>query len=389
MSLRPNDEAPPRFQVSPRWGWILSGVTTAIFALGLLTSILVRVQAHGLAPGILKPGEGVRVLNAQAAGVIGETFARSGDLLKPGAPIVDIQPPELQTSLQATEGQLRLLGETSKQFEDISQRLAGDQLAAVQSRIHFLNAQVESSIRSVALQEQRLETNKSLMRQGLLSKAAVDDSQDLLDQARRQLESTRQALAQSHQDLASFRAAEEKQSLERRQGLEEARIRLESLKLTQSKTVVRSPVEGYLEGMVLKPGESVQAGRPVARIVPVHDPLRVVVFIPEKDRPFLSPGDPVTIQLDAFPFLEFGALQGRIHRIAQDLANPYEVEEAFGSPRLLPGPAFRMEVDLGPGRPKSMGSILLRPGMLLQVRYAVRRQRLISVLIQPLERWLR
>ena len=122
----------------------------------------------------------------------------------------------------------------------------------------------------------------------------------------------------------------------------------------------------------------------MGKLIPDAGVLQAVSFLPERDRAFINAGDRARIELEQLPSAEFGSLTGHVKRISSDLASPYEVKDAFGEEGAVQGPAYRVELTFdAPVRP-----LPLRPGMLLNVRYTLRRQRVISLVFQPLAKWL-
>jgi HlyD family secretion protein len=127
----------------------------------------------------------------------------------------------------------------------------------------------------------------------------------------------------------------------------------------------------------------VRSGQVVGKIVPREVPFQVVSFLAERDRAFVKQGDTVKLELDQLPYAEFGTLPGTVSRIADDLATPLELQDALGDIRPA-DPTYRVEIavdDRGRRGPP------LRTGMLVSVRYTLRRQRLIVLLLEPLRPW--
>lgn len=384
----PGQEAAAHIEITPPWGKMLFGLFATLFLLGLGVTVFGRVDVHARGRGIFKPTIGVRTLQAQMNGILLRTFAKNGDYLVAGSPIAEFSAADQEASLLETEHQIGLLDAMGKASEGIDTRLQTEQTAAIQARVMFLEQQSQSAQNSVNIQKRRLDTTQTLEQKGLLPRSALDDAQDQLDQIKRQWESIRQSLAQTEQELAALRAQKERLALQRRQEIQNARIRQDALKMTLQQTILRAPVNGHLEALVAKIGETVRVGEPLAKLIPANSALEVVGFVREKDRPFLKPGDNVFLELEAYPYVEFGVLEGTLVRISQDLASQYEVMEAFGQGGPLPDPSYRVEIALSSRRPRTLDSLVVRPGMLVQVRYRVRRQRLLAVLFTPLGRWL-
>jgi hypothetical protein len=78
-----------------------------------------------------------------------------------------------------------------------------------------------------------------------------------------------------------------------------------------------------------------------------------------------------------------------VTRIGVDLASPYEVQQALGEERALDGPAYRVELEVTDTAAVDAARIRFRSGMLMQARFTLRRQRLATMVLEPLRRWLR
>jgi HlyD family secretion protein len=208
-----------------------------------------------------------------------------------------------------------------------------------------------------------------------------------MNNARRQRDAARQQLVSLQQELAALESQREQQRWQQTQEMQGAQTKREALESTLRQTEVLAPVDGFLEALVAKPGDLLQPGQPIAKLIPAGSPLLVVSFVAEKDRAYLKEGDEVALELEAYPYAEFGTLKGRISRIASDLASPHEVREALGEDAKLEAPSFRAEIALDGNRPRRMEAAILRPGMLLQARYTLRRQRIIVMVLEPLKRW--
>jgi HlyD family secretion protein len=59
-------------------------------------------------------------------------------------------------------------------------------------------------------------------------------------------------------------------------------------------------------------GSVVSQGTTVISLMPVRNPVEGLVQVPTSQVGFLRPGDPVKLNVDAFPSSEFGALEGSV-----------------------------------------------------------------------------
>jgi RND family efflux transporter MFP subunit len=116
-------------------------------------------------------------------------------------------------------------------------------------------------------------------------------------------------------------------------------------------------------------GELVKAQMPVMSIVRV-DPLKVTAEIPEGFAPWIQAGQPVDLQVDAYPDRVF---EGKVSRISpavntQTRAFPFEALVPNGEGLLKPGTFVRVKLTTDHVEPT-----LTLPYAALQYRYGVNR----------------
>ncbi len=384
--LREQEQREP-LKVSPPWTWSLFWVLCALCASALLFAILGKVEVQNRGRGILRPVAGVRMLQAQVGGVLAETFARSGDELRAGQRIARLDAAQVQGQKLETERALAFLQGAGGGFRAREQSLLQEQMASVRSKIANQEAQVASFQASVQFQEKYYDSQKKLKESGLLSALDLGKEENTLNSVRRQWDGARQQLTQLRQELAALEAQRQQQLLAQTQEVQGAQTKREALESSLQQTQVLAPVDGFLEAFVAKNGDLLQPGQTIAKLIPAGSPLVILAFVAEKDRAYLQPGQEVSLEMEAYPYAEFGTLKGRIERIGSDLASPHEVREALGEDAKLETPSFRMEISLQDHRPRRLQGVKLRPGMLLQARYTLRRSSILTMVLEPLKRW--
>jgi membrane fusion protein len=338
---------------------------------------------------MLRPAGGVRVLAAEVAGTVANVEARSGDAVRAGAALVTLDAPAVRGQLLEAE---RQVADVRTRFADGAARQDAhhaEQVERLRARVRRAVEQVESARGSVAYQQRRVGTEAELRRRDLVSELSVAESREALAQAQRQLAAAEAALEQTRQELAAIEARREDDLWQRRQLVTSAESKRDALTLLERQTVVRAPEDGTVEALLVRPGEVVQAGQALGKLIPGGTDLRVVCFLPERDRAFVRPGDPVHLELDQLPYGEFGTLRGRVARIGDDLASPLEVKDALGEQQKVDVPTYRVEVEVTDARAARDAGVRLRSGMLTDVRFTLRRQRLVTLALDPLRRWFR
>ena len=171
------------------------------------------------------------------------------------------------------------------------------------------------------LNEEQLQGRRNLEAEGFAARAQVAQFEERVLTQRRAIEARladeRQAgaeiamLAASAQASEDFRAqaASERAEAEaitatRAQGVRCAQLR-------EGLQVLTAPIDGIVnEISVTTIGEVVEAGAPMATIVPAGSELIVEALILNRDVGFVAPGQQVIVKLEAFPFTRHGYIEG-------------------------------------------------------------------------------
>jgi multidrug resistance efflux pump len=376
-------------RVAPPWTWALLGVALSGVVTGLLAACLGRVDIHGRARGILRPRSGVRVIVARLDGTVEGVLARSGQEVRAGQGLVRLEAPPVRAALLEAERHLETVRRDFAAAARRQDRAHAEQTRRLARRGATLEEERRNQGQCLLLAERNLARNLDLEREGVQSPARVDEVRDALAQARGHLSRCDHALEQLSQERASLDQGRQETLWQRSLTIRSAETRLASQSLLLAQREHPAPEDGVVEAMLVHPGEVVRAGQALCKLIPREAPLQVVAFLPERDRAFVRAGDEVVLELDQLPYAEFGTARAKVERISDDLASGFELQEALGDQPLAQVPAFRVELRLTDTRAPLRAGIRLRSGMLLQARFTLRRQRLVTLVLDPLRKWFR
>ena len=132
---------------------------------------------------------------------------------------------------------------------------------------------------------------------------------------------------------------------------------------------IRAPFDGYVQKRLVSLGEYVKTQSPVMSVVRVN-PLKVTAEIPERMTPWVKVGQPVQLQVDAYPDK---AISGKISRISPAVntstrAFSFEALVPNDDALLKPGTFARVHIESG-----QVDRVLTLPFSALQYRYGVNR----------------
>jgi len=207
-------------------------------------------------------------------GRVSAVLVAEGARVRAGQPIVTFEPD--LGALQIRE-QRAVVGEKRANLERI--RAGPRREEVIRARAQAENAERE---------RRRL---KALLDQGLIPRQQYDDAATA---AKTALETYRELQHGSRvEDIRAAQAA-----------LDQAEQRLAYLLRQSQETVVKSPVDGIVESLDLRPGDLVGPNQPVARILEPSQ-LWVRVWVPEPSLGRVRLGSKAEITVDSFPKREF------------------------------------------------------------------------------------
>ena len=228
------------------------------------------VQRSVEAVGSLFPFEEVTV-SSEVEGRIDSVYVDVGDKVASGRPLVKIIPVELSLALDQEHAALK----------QIETRLAPPEgQAALKDPREAAEVRRAEADRTDAAQ--KYERAKELWDQGLIARGAFDEAEARYNSARAAydmaLQNVRTLQAQAVQRSASVALAEKK----------------------LGDTVIRAPFAGQVKERMVSPGQYVKVQTP-AMVLVDNDPLRVRLKVPERMAGWVAVGQPVTVQVEAYP----------------------------------------------------------------------------------------
>ncbi len=375
-------------KITPPWTWALFWSFVVLMVLAFFASVFFHVEVKGYGRGVVRPVQGVRTLIAQVSGMVEAVDRRPGDLVSVGDQVLRLDSAPVRGQILEADRQLMVLRTEFKRHSAMLVTLSSRQEDELRGRVVMLEEQIRSQEGSLLLFDRKVKANERLEKEGMVSTMNVDEAREALAQAKRQANSNRQTLASTLQELASHHARVEDERWKREQDLRDAQNKRDALEFSLDQTRVLAPVEGVVDALLVKPGDVVQPGQVIGRILPKDAPLEVISFLPEKDRAFVHPGDQARIELDQYPYAEFGSVAAKVLRVAGDLASAQELQQALGEGTKPESPAFRVDLQMEDTKRTKIKPGTLRSGMLLHVRFSLRRQRPIALLFEPLRGWL-
>lgn len=350
------------------YGLILAGVIGAFASLPFI-----HVDVSVRAPGLVRPVTERAELKTAVAGRIREVMAGENDRVAEGQVLVVIDSAGLDEQVRR-EHEQRM--ESVALMADLQALLSGreqDEVLRTTAMRHELR-QFEAQLAAYELAGAK--AGNELGRYTTLAEKGIATRQEL-DNARFEAERL-QAEARLFREQARARwAARLREEQATHADLVSAIRRLEEERVRH---VVRAPVGGVLVGFIgWSPGAQLVAGQSLGAVSP-EDVLRVECRVSTRDIGLVRPGQLVRLQIDAYPYTQWGMLDGVVEAIGGDLLGGAAGEPGYFKVLIRPR-ATRLTLPNGV-------SGELKKGLTLTARYVVARRSLLQILYDDASAWL-
>lgn len=405
---------------------ILMLLLCALFAIALLWSVFGRVDVVAVASGRTLPVANVKLIQPVEIAVIRAIHVRNGQRVRRGQLLIELDPTAATAEeAQATQGLLAsriaearndaLLshlqgrpavfrappgtppGIVATQVELIRSKVAEyeSQRASLMQqraqRVAELNgalAQVASLRQTLPLVDEQLAARRELTARGNFPRLRLlEYEQGRIEHVRNidiqesTAQRARAAIANIEADVTSLRehfAAESATDLSTAES--DSGLRAEELRKSARRRQLqqmRAPVDGTVQQLVIHTvGGVVQPAQTLMVIVPSGSELEVEAQILNKDIGFVREGQAVRVKLEAFPFTDYGWIDGVVDTINRDAIQDEHLGLVY-SARVRLSRNYIMVA----GRPQPLGA-----GMAVQAEIRTGRRRIIQYLLSPLSR---
>jgi RND family efflux transporter MFP subunit len=208
----------------------------------------------------------------------------------------------------------------------VEDREIQEQVRQAEASYEVSRATIRQREADLKLAQTNLERNRSLLERELLPRQTYDDTE------------------------ARYQAAVAQLDLARAQ-FQQAKARVDELRINLGNTVIASPVDGFIGKRFLDPGATVSPNLPVASVVDIRT-VRLVANLVEKDTRRVVAGTPALVEVDAFPGEKFRGKVSRVAPVFDPSTRTAEMEIEVPNPgyRLKPGMYARVQltVDMRP-----------------------------------------
>ena len=288
-----------------------------------IINVDVTVQEHGR----VRPATERTAIVARTAGFISSIRVHDNDLVHAGDSLLTLNTQGLQAKVDFNDSQTQVLNKELADLRYLLERVGNKRPVLVSdlqtgqyiSEYQKFDTDCRNANLKVDHTEREMNRNKQLLAIKVVAARDFEESSYQANAARVERETL------NHQTIARWQT----DRVQKEHELEQ--LESEALQLADERNLysIKAPLDGAvvgLEGVV--EGSYVQSGQRIGDISPTSD-FVVDVSVPPKDIGRIFVGQPVNIQVDAYPYTIWGLLPGRTITISADYVQESESNGAF------------------------------------------------------------
>lgn len=403
---------------------LLMLVLCALFTIAILWSLLGRIDVVAVASGRTLPAANVKIIQPMEIAAVRAIHVRNGQRVRRGELLIELDPTVATADeTQAAQGlQAARISEArnaallahlrglpavfrappgappeivrtqtelvrSKVAEYEAQRASLQQSRAQRmAELNGARAEIQKLRQTLPLIDEQLAARRGLSERGHFSRLR------LLEYEQARIEHVQNIAVQessAQRAEAGIRSIDAEMSTLRERLAEEAStelstsetessLRREELRKSERRRELqqlRAPIDGIVQQLAIHTiGGVVQPAQPLLVVVPAEGEVEVEAQILNRDIGFVREGQHVTVKLEAFPFTDYGWIDGVVETISRDAIQ----DEQRG---LIYNARVRLAANhivIGDRRQ------IIGPGMAVQAEIRTGRRRIIQYLLSPI-----
>ena len=300
--------------------WIAFLTITIILATAIAWAFGGKVKTKLNVAGVLLGGE-VHEVVSTSQGQLTELKAVIGDIISEGDVIAVVQQPQLFQQMEEAEASLVERKYELQQllsFGSQDTRLQGEFLGQQRASIRL---QIETNEKNVEFLKNQLDTEKELLKKGLITTSQVVNTEQQIENTRNQIESLKAQLAQtSTQELnLDFDLQQKTNLIEQR--IAQAQRTLDQLSERYDiQTNIKSPHSGRVVEVLTDAGIVVSQGTPLFKLKnqdQTTGDLRGVLYVPSQDGKKIKVGMEALVVPSTVQPQEFGFIKGKVTYVSE------------------------------------------------------------------------
>ncbi|MEG3133976.1 HlyD family secretion protein [Rouxiella sp. T17] len=330
--------------------WITVFVTL-IFIASLLAALIFASYARRISVSaeIITQPQTINLFSPEQ-GVIAKLLVSNGQQVSAGTPLYQIDLSRITQAGNASTSTLAAINKQHNQLDDIIAQLESNKratLANLQQQLEQyqqaqlgLNKMVASSQEGLNAMRASLASYNTSLQRGLITTDQLNNQRYLYYQQQSSLQSLNAQVIQQSLQISGLQSAKVTKGADFDNQILQSRYQQQGLDREMAQADVRNllminaPSAGSVSSLSVTAGQMVNAGDSLAQLVPASgSAFYLIAWLPDESRPYVKPGDTISVRYAAFPFEKYGQFPGKVLSIAAAPSTDKEMIGYISAPR--------------------------------------------------------
>lgn len=310
-------------EVTTPKGWLALVTVLVVLGAAIIWGFLGNLPSSVQGQGILIRGGNVLDVEVGSGGRVTEILVREGEVIEADQKVARLAQTALETRIINSRSQL----ESYREHDAILRRLEDEnrelELAALAAHRNSIQDTISNLEPQVEFLRSRIEDQESLVESGLITRAAILETQGQLFYVLQELATARAGLQELEVARLNAERLLEQERNARQLQIEQARLQIEELEgeLERSSFIV-SPHRGRVIQIMADVGSVTHQGQRFLTLEQEDRPLSLVAFVPPHEGKKVQPGMTVNITPTTVKAEEHGHLLGKVTHVSPFPSTP-------------------------------------------------------------------
>jgi HlyD family secretion protein len=349
------DDANIRVRITSPKGWLALIVVGCFLLCALGWGVCGRIPIRVNGQGILMKASGLFRIVAQNPGKVQNIFFREGESVQNGQVVAMLEQPDLAEKVKNARlalSDLETKYQQTKMFETENLRL-GKESMTQQRAIQERSIVIQQNLKNVL--SKRLENEKKLAADGLITRQQYVNTQQELDNAGQEISNSKNKLQQLDIQQLQLTNQQQQDLLDLENKINEAKRTLSELERTfRDASQVVSTRDGIVTEITASQGGSVERGSPLMTIEQTgrgSDNMKAILYFPAADGKRIKTTMKMKISPTSVKPEDYGYILGLVTRVSMFPASRQGMMQIFANEDLVAamfnyGPPIEVHAEL-------------------------------------------
>ncbi|WP_375502894.1 HlyD family efflux transporter periplasmic adaptor subunit [uncultured Nostoc sp.] len=260
-----------------------------------------KVDEVAVAHGEIIPSEQVQPVRSLGGGIIQSINVKEGQQVKKGEPLISLDSKQSQVDIDRLRQQAGLISADIRRANEATAK--GHQARLKEAEIEL--KRLQDNLKSAQRDANRL---RRLV--GAIPRLDYEHAQDKARDIQKSIAVQYKKIQQLQEDYKSENLS---QLSKRREELQTVQRQLDQSVEQLQQQFIKAPISGTIYNINVNAGKgTVQSGEELLSILPEGKEPVLEVYLPNQYRGFVDEGMKAKVKIDAFPYQEFGIIDGAV-----------------------------------------------------------------------------